>query len=70
MGTRRYRVRDLLARLSELGGVAVRQRGSHQVVALPSGRCCTLKVNHQGEDVSPIVLATVRRVVREEGFEL
>lgn len=67
---RRYRVRDLLARLHELGAEPVRQRGSHQTVTFPSGRAVTVKVNHPGEDVSPIVLATVRRAVREEGLEL
>lgn len=67
---RRYRVRDLLSRLYALGGTALRMRGSHKIVGLPSGRTVSVPANHLGHEVSAVVLASVRRALRADGLEL
>lgn len=61
---RQMKVRELLRDLRERGCRPVRCRGSHQTWLTPAGEFVTLVVNHLGGDVSPVVLASVRRALR------
>lgn len=70
MSRRRFRTRDLLNRLRELGCVPQRISGSHQILVAPGNRTLCIPVNHPGRDVSPTVLSSVRRVLRNVGLEL
>ncbi len=58
-------VRKLLGCLRALGWCPLRRRGSHQVWAAPAGPQVSIVVGHRGRDVSAIVLAAVRRALRE-----
>ncbi len=65
---RRPKLRHLLQELRTLGFRPERTRGSHQVWSTPGGAHLTLVVNHANCDVTPIVLASVRRALRREGM--
>ena len=52
--------REVAARLSELGFVEVRQRGSHKQYRHPDGRCTTVPF-HPGRDISPILLRKIAK---------
>lgn len=61
-------VHDVQTWLRSLGCVPVRRKGSHEWWRTPSGRGFPLVANRRGQDVSYVVLATVRRVLRNEGL--
>jgi predicted RNA binding protein YcfA (HicA-like mRNA interferase family) len=63
LSQRRAKVRDLLHELRACGWRPVRCRGSHQTWRAPDGDLLTVVVNHPGHDVSPVVLASVRRAL-------
>jgi predicted RNA binding protein YcfA (HicA-like mRNA interferase family) len=67
---RNYKVRALLHDLRRHGCWPQRTKGSHQVWSTPGGVSFPVVVNHPGNDVTPRVLASVRRVLRAEGLEL
>ncbi len=52
--------RDVLRRIDQLGGVMVRQKGSHVRVKL--GRCTTTVPVHRGEDIP---IGTLRKIERD-----
>ena len=56
--------REVIAVLTALGFVEVRQRGSHKQFRHPDGRGTTVPV-HGGRDLSPILL---RRIARDIGM--
>jgi predicted RNA binding protein YcfA (HicA-like mRNA interferase family) len=60
------RPREVIARLSALGFVEVRQRGSHKQFRHPDGRCTTVPV-HRGRDISPIIL---RQIAKDIGLTI
>jgi len=51
--------RDVLRRIRQLGGVVVRQEGSHVRVEL--GSCKTTVSVHRGEDLPPGTLRAIER---------
>lgn len=61
------KVRDLIQHLERHGGERVRTTGSHGFYRMPDGTVVSLVVKHQNDDVSPNVLATVRRGLRRAG---
>lgn len=56
--------REVIAILSALGFVEVRQRGSHKQFRHPDGRATTVPV-HAGRDISPILL---RQIAKDIGL--
>jgi predicted RNA binding protein YcfA (HicA-like mRNA interferase family) len=56
--------REVCRILESMGFVMVRQRGSHMQYRHPDGRGTTLP-NHQGRDISPILL---RQIARDIGL--
>jgi len=52
--------REVIAILSALGFVEVRQRGSHKQFRHPDGRATTVPF-HAGRDISPILLRQISR---------
>jgi len=56
--------REVCGILESMGFVMVRQRGSHMQYRHPDGRGTTLP-NHQGRDISPILL---RQIARDIGL--
>ena len=56
--------REVIAILTALGFLEVRQRGSHKQFRHPDGRGTTVPM-HGGRDVSPILL---RRIARDIGL--
>lgn len=57
---------DVIAILTKLGFVEVRQRGSHKQFRDAAGRCTTIPF-HQGRDISPILL---RQITKDIGITL
>ena len=55
---------EVVARLTALGFVEVRQRGSHKQFRHADGRCTTVPF-HKGRDVSPILL---HRIAKDIGL--
>jgi len=55
---------EVIAILTRLGFVEVRQRGSHKQLRDPTGRCTTVPY-HQGRDISPILL---RQIAKDIGL--
>ena len=64
------RISNLQVRLRALGCRPLRCRGSHQTWNTPGNQRLCLKVNHPGNDVSRLILARVRRILRQEGLSL
>ncbi|HEC14018.1 MAG TPA: type II toxin-antitoxin system HicA family toxin [Acidiferrobacteraceae bacterium] len=58
--------REVIAILTTLGFVEVRQRGSHKQFRHFDGRATTVPV-HQGRDISPILL---RQIAKDIGLTL
>jgi predicted RNA binding protein YcfA (HicA-like mRNA interferase family) len=56
--------REVIAILSALGFVEVRQRGSHKQFRHPDGRATTVPI-HAGRDLSPILL---RQIAKDIGL--
>ncbi len=56
--------REVVAILTTLGFVEVRQRGSHKQFRHPDGRATTVPF-HPGRDISPILL---RQIARDVGL--
>jgi len=56
--------REVIAILSALGFVEVRQRGSHKQFRHPDGRATTVPF-HAGRDISPILL---RQIAKDIGL--
>jgi predicted RNA binding protein YcfA (HicA-like mRNA interferase family) len=56
--------REVVALLTALGFVEVRQRGSHKQFRHPDGRTTTVPF-HQGRDVSPTLL---RKIAQDVGL--
>jgi predicted RNA binding protein YcfA (HicA-like mRNA interferase family) len=54
---------EVVARLSKLGFIEVRQRGSHKQFRHDDGRCTTVPF-HKGRDISPVLL---RKIARDIG---
>jgi predicted RNA binding protein YcfA (HicA-like mRNA interferase family) len=52
--------RDVLRRIDQLGGVVVRQKGSHVRVEL--GECATTVPVHRGQDIP---IGTLRQIERD-----
>lgn len=52
--------REVIAILSALGFVEVRQRGSHKQFRHPDGRATTVPF-HAGRDISPILLRQIAK---------
>ena len=50
--------REVIQILKKLGFVEIRQRGSHKQFRHPDGRCTTVP-DHQGRDISPILLRQI-----------
>ena len=50
--------REIIAILKNLGFVETRQRGSHKQFRHTDGRCTTVP-DHQGRDISPILLKQI-----------
>lgn len=64
-------VRELVARLRELGCQPVRSSGSsHEVWSTSGGVMLVLVVKHRADHVSQAVLKTCVRTLRREGLEL
>ena len=64
-------VREIVARLREVGCVPLRSPGSsHETWSTPAGRSFTIVVNHRSDPVSRGVFHKVRRALRDEGVEL
>ncbi len=55
---------EVIALLTRLGFVEVRQRGSHKQFRDSRGRCTTVPF-HQGRDISPILL---RQIAKDIGL--
>jgi len=58
--------REVCRLLGALGFSLVRQRGSHMQYRHPDGRCTTVP-NHQGRDVSPVIL---RQIAKDIGLTI
>ena len=58
--------REVVAILTGLGFVEVRQRGSHRQYRHPDGRVTTVPF-HQGRDISPALL---RAIARDIGMDV
>jgi len=58
--------REVVAMLTTMGFVEVRQRGSHKQFRHPDGRCTTVPF-HQGRDISPILL---RQIAKDAGMNI
>jgi predicted RNA binding protein YcfA (HicA-like mRNA interferase family) len=58
--------REVIAILTRLGFVEVRQRGSHKQFRHPDGRATTVPV-HGGRDISPILL---RQIAKDIGLTI
>lgn len=58
--------REVIAILTRLGFVEVRQRGSHKQFRRPDGRATTVPV-HGGRDISPILL---RQIAKDIGLTI
>jgi len=56
--------REVIALLTRLGFVEVRQRGSHKQFRHPDGRATTVPF-HAGRDISPILL---RQIAKDIGL--
>ena len=56
--------RQVVERLTALGFVEVRQRGSHKQFRHSDGRCTTVPF-HRGRDISPILL---RQIAKDIGL--
>ena len=56
--------REVIALLTRLGFVEVRQRGSHKQFRHPDGRATTVPF-HSGRDISPILL---RQIAKDIGL--
>lgn len=56
--------REVIAILTALGFVEVRQRGSHKQFRHPDGRATTVPI-HAGRDLSPILL---RQIAKDIGL--
>ncbi|MFH1708644.1 MAG: type II toxin-antitoxin system HicA family toxin [Planctomycetota bacterium] len=56
--------RKVVAALTRLGFVEVRQRGSHKQFRHPDGRCTTVPF-HGSRDISPILL---RQIAKDIGL--
>jgi predicted RNA binding protein YcfA (HicA-like mRNA interferase family) len=56
--------RQVIERLTALGFVEVRQRGSHKQFRHADGRCTTVPF-HRGRDISPILL---RQIAKDVGL--
>ena len=69
MSCRNPKVREVTARLRHLGCRPIRSKGSHELWEAPDGRRCPIVINHLGGDMSPHVLASVRRWLRRAGLE-
>ena len=52
--------REVIAILSALGFIEVRQRGSHKQFRHPDGRATTVP-DHRGRDISPILLRQIAK---------
>jgi predicted RNA binding protein YcfA (HicA-like mRNA interferase family) len=52
--------RQVVEKLTALGFVEVRQRGSHKQFRHPDGRCTTVPF-HRGRDISPILLRQIAK---------
>jgi predicted RNA binding protein YcfA (HicA-like mRNA interferase family) len=61
--------REVFAILESLGFALARQRGSHLQYRHPDGRGTTVP-NHQGRDVSPILLRQIARDIGMTAEEL
>jgi len=57
---------EVIAILTKLGFIEVRQRGSHKQFRDTSGRCTTVPF-HQSRDISPILL---RQIAKDIGLAL
>ncbi len=55
---------EVVSRLSRMGFVEIRQRGSHKQFRHPDGRGTTVPF-HKGRDISPVLL---RRIARDIGI--
>lgn len=64
------KVRVLVSQIQAAGCIPVRVKGSHQVFRTPSGNSIPLVINHQNAEVTPNVLASVRRALQSEGIRL
>jgi predicted RNA binding protein YcfA (HicA-like mRNA interferase family) len=58
------KAREVIALLTRLGFVEVRQRGSHKQFRHPDGRATTVPF-HAGRDISPILL---RQIAKDIGL--
>lgn len=58
--------REVIALLTRLGFVEVRQRGSHKQFRHPDGRATTVPF-HAGRDISPILL---RQIAKDIGLTI
>ena len=58
------RPREVIAILSSLGFVEVRQRGSHKQFRHPDGRGTTVP-DHGGRDISPVL---IRKIAKDIGL--
>jgi len=58
--------REVVALLTQLGFVEVRQKGSHKQYRHPDGRCTTVPF-HPGRDLSPILL---RQIAKDIGMTI
>lgn len=58
--------REVIAILSEMGFVEIRQRGSHKQFRHPDGRATTVPF-HAGRDISPILL---RQIAKDIGLTI
>jgi len=63
------KVREVITRLRHLGCIRIRCNGSHEVWEAPGGSRCPVVINHPGGDVTPRVLASVRRWLRRAGLD-
>jgi len=61
---------ELYRRLVDVGAAHVRTRGSHYLMRLPGGATVPLPFNHPAAEASRTVVASFRRVLREQGIEL
>jgi predicted RNA binding protein YcfA (HicA-like mRNA interferase family) len=64
------KVRNLIQLLTQVGCNPTRIEGSHQVWRTPKNQSVPIVVNHKNDEVSRLVLTTVRRVLRSEGIDL
>ena len=55
---------EVASKLTALGFIEVRQKGSHRQYRHPDGSCTTVPF-HRGRDISPILL---RRIVKDVGL--